>query len=111
MDLFELARQCPQMSVTVKLEDLLTAGEQIARRVKDDAEHAVSQRAAEVGDRLIPGREARIMLGSPDPATMYRWSRRGYLTPVKIGTRNYYKAVEIEAIIRNHENPITRNSL
>ena len=96
------------MSVTVRLDDLLTAGEQLAQRVKCDAERAASQRAAEVGDRLIPSSEARIMLGCPDKSTLYRWSVRGYLTPVKIGTRNFYKAAEIESIIHSHEHNVTR---
>ena len=102
MDLIELAKQCPQMSVTVRLRDLLDAGEALARRIQEDTEAAVATRAAEIGDRLVPAEEARAALGYPDASTMYRWSKKGYLTPVKIGVRNYYKASDLERIIQAH---------
>ena len=104
MDLLELAKTCPQMSVTVRLADLLEAGEELARRIAEEVEAGVAARAAEVGDRLVPAREAVVMLGNPDRSTLWRWSQKyGYLTPVKIGARNYYKASDIEKIIRKHE--------
>jgi hypothetical protein len=102
MDLLELAKECPQMSVTVRLCDLLDAGEALARRIAEITEEAVSGRASELGERLIPAKEARAALGNPDPSTMYRWSVLGYLTPVKIGVRNYYKASDLERVIRAH---------
>ena len=74
----------------------------LARRIAEITEEAVSGRASELGERLIPAKEARAALGNPDPSTMYRWSVLGYLTPVKIGVRNYYKASDLERIIRAH---------
>ena len=58
MDLIELAKQCPQMSVTVQLRDLLDAGEALARRIQEETEAAVANRAAEIGGRLVPAEEA-----------------------------------------------------
>ena len=62
----------------------------------------MAARAAEVGDTLIPEREAIRMLGSPDPSTLYRWRQKNYLTAVKIGVRNFYTASSIKKIIKNH---------
>ena len=104
MGIFELAREYPQMSVSVRLSDLLEAGEELARRVAADTEAMVAVRAAQVGDRLIPAGEAKAMLGNPDRSTLWRWSQKyNYLTPVKIGARNFYKASDIERIIHTHE--------
>ena len=92
----------PQMAITIKASDLVAANEELARRVREDVEAEVAARAEEVGDTLIPEREAIKMLGSPDPSTLYRWRQRNYLTAVKIGVRNYYTASSIRRIIKNH---------
>lgn len=109
MDLFELAKAAPQMSVTIRLDDLLTAGEELVRRTRAETEAAVAARAAEIGDRLIPAADAKAALGNPNRTTLWRWKTKyGYLTPVKIGARNYYKASDITRIIKLHAIP-TRN--
>lgn len=101
MDLYEMARQFPGMSVTIKLEDLLRAQDSLARRIREDEERERSRRRVEYGDCLIPKEEARRMLGSPNPTTLWRWEKRGYLTPVRIGVKVYYKKTEIEKIVQN----------
>ena len=102
MSIIEMAEAYPQMAVTIKASDLVAANEELARRVRQDVEAEVAARADEVGDTLIPEREAIKMLGSPDPSTLYRWRQRNYLTAVKIGVRNYYTASSIRQIIKNH---------
>jgi len=102
MNLLEIAELYPQMALTIKASDLVAANEELARRVRQDVEAEVAARADEVGDTLIPEREAIRMLGSPDPSTLYRWRQRNYLTAVKIGVRNYYTASSIRQIIKNH---------
>lgn len=102
MDLLELAEKYPQMAITINVGDLVAANADLARRVREEVEVEVAARAAEVGDSLIPEREAIKMLGNPDPSTMYRWRKRNYLTAVKIGTRNYYTSSSIRNIIHNH---------
>lgn len=104
MSLLELAEKYPSMSVTVRLADLLEAGEELARRIAAEMEMGVEVRAAQMCDRLIPAREAVAMLGNPDRSTLWRWTQKyGYLTPVKIGARNFYKASDIERIIKQNE--------
>lgn len=102
MTLLEMAEQCPDVSVTIKVGDLVAANEALAARVREDVEAEVAARAEEIGDSLIPEREAIRALGNPDPSTLYRWRKRNYLTAVKIGVRNYYTASSIRRIINNH---------
>lgn len=101
--LLEIAEKFPQMSVTIKAGDLLAANMEMARQIREEVEFEVAARADEIGDTLIPEREAIRALGNPDPSTMYRWRQRNYLTAVKIGTRNYYTASSIRRIISNHK--------
>lgn len=100
--LLELAKSCPDVSVSVRLGDLLDAGERLARRVREDAEREQERRREEFGDYLIPAKDARRMLGGPDPSTLWRWEQKDYLHKVKIGASVYYRESEIRKIIDNN---------
>ena len=102
MDLIELSRQFPDLSVTVRLGDLVAANERLARKVRREAEAEMERRRDEYGDILIPKEEARRMLGNPSPTTLWRWEGREYLHPVRIGTRVHYRKSEIERIMDNY---------
>lgn len=102
MDLTALSKAFPEMTVSIRLRDLLDANEALARKVREDCEREQRKRERDLGDALIPFKEARAMLGSPDPSTMWRWEKAGYLTKVKIGVKVFYRQSSIEGIINNH---------
>lgn len=101
MNLLELAKTCPDIYVSVRLGDLLDANERLARKVRDEVEAEERERREQYGDYLIPKKEAGKMLGGPDPTTLWRWEKCGYLQPVKIGSRVYYRESAITALIDN----------
>ena len=43
------------------------------------------------------------MLGGPDPSTLWRWEQRGYLTPVKIGVKVFYRRSDLDQLIMSKE--------
>lgn len=49
------------------------------------------------GHGLMTGKEVRGIL-SVSPTTLWKWSRQGYLNPVKIGGRTYYDRADIEKL-------------
>lgn len=104
LDLITMARTSPDISVTVRLRDLLEANETLARRVWSDAIFLEDQRRRNFGDEntLVPKEQARQMLGSPDRSTMWRWEKAGYLVPIKIGGRLFYRSGDIAEIIEKH---------
>lgn len=102
MTLLELAKTCPDINVTVRLGDLLDANERLARKVREEVEAEAAARREEFGDHLVPEREAIKALGGPDPSTLWRWEKKGYLQKVKIGNRSYYKEGDLKRIINNN---------
>lgn len=102
MDLIELSRQFPDLSVTVRLGDLVAANERLVRKVRRETEQELERRRLEYGDVLIPKEEARRMLGNPSPTTLWRWENRDYLHPVRIGVRVHYKKSEIDSILKKY---------
>lgn len=96
-----MARQFPDMSVTIRLGDLLDANKKLAQQVREETEAEMLEREREFGCRLVPKESIVKMLGV-DPSTLYRWNKAGYLTAVKFGVKVFYKESDIEAIIERH---------
>lgn len=102
MSLTEMARQFPDMSVNIRLADLLEANERLARQVRAEAEAELAARQQETRCRLIPKDELIAMLGV-DPSTLWRWENEyDYLKPVRFGRKVYYRETDVNAIIEAH---------
>lgn len=98
-----MARDFPELTVNIRLRDLLAANEELVRRVRTEAEREQARRDRQAGDHLIQKEEARRMLGSPDPSTLWRWEKAGYLTPVRIGAKVFYRQSDIDGIIESKQ--------
>lgn len=103
MDLMNLAKAFPEMTVSIRLRDLLEANEALVRKVGDEARREQARLDKQFGDHLIKKEEARLILGSPDESTMWRWENAGYLHKVKIGVKVFYRRSEIDSIIKANE--------
>ena len=102
MSLIEMARQCPEMSVTIRLADLLEANEALIRKARREAEAELRARERKAGYKLIPKDELVAML-NVDPSTLWRWENEyGYLQPVRFGRKVYYRQSDVDAIIEAH---------
>lgn len=109
MSLIEMARQYPDLSVTIRLGDLLEANEALARRVREEVEREAAAREREAACRLIPREDLIRMLGV-DPSTLWRWENEyGYLRPVRFGRKVYYKETDVQAIIEAHSGTRTNH--
>ena len=109
MSLIEMARQYPDLSVTIRLGDLLEANEALARRVREEVEREAAARDREAGCRLIQKEDLLRMLGV-DPSTLWRWEHEyDYLRPVRFGRKVYYKETDVQAIIEAHSGTRTNH--
>lgn len=101
-----MAERFPEMSVTVRLGDLLEANERLARRVREEAEAEMASRERRFGCGLIPRDEVVRML-RVDPSTLWRWENEyGCLRAVRFGRKVYYREDDIESVIRSHTGKI-----
>lgn len=97
-----MAREFPEMTVSIRLKDLLEANEALARKVREDARRDREMCVAEEGV-LVRKDEARRRMGSPDPSTLWRWEKAGYLRPVRIGRSVFYRQGDIDALVGSRE--------
>ena len=108
MDLMAMARQFPEMTVSIRACDLIAANEALVRKVRAEVEREQDRRAKKYGEQLIKKEDARVILGKPHPTTMWRWENAEYLHKVKIGNSVFYRKSEIEGLIKSKEVKNTR---
>lgn len=76
--------------------------EDVFVRAKEAALAEIDARTRADEDRVITKQEAMHMLDK-SANTMWKWARRGYLVPVKIGGRVLYKMSDINRIMGWHD--------
>ncbi len=92
---FKVLINNPTLAEKVKLEmtgaDLIGFASVILEASKKQGEQEGVKRATE---RYLSKKETSEMLGV-DPSTLWHWERRGYLMPVRIGTKVRYRYSDI----------------
>lgn len=99
-DLIELSEQFPGLTVTVKLEDLLSAGRTLNAELLDSIASTRVEVPVQTSepDELLTKEETCRTLGVSN-TTLWRWSQNGYLTPVKVGVQVRYRRSDIAHLI------------
>jgi len=99
-DLIQLAEQYPGLTISVTLDDLLTAGRTLADELLDSIVQTHDERPAPAKeeDELLTKEETRRKLGV-SVTTLWRWAQDGYLTPIKVGVQVRYRLSDINAIL------------
>lgn len=99
-DLITLFEQFPGLTVTVSLNDLLTAGRKLSEEIVEGItrERDVVPVLTESADELLTKEETCRKLGVSG-TTLWRWAQNGYLSPVKVGVQIRYRLSDISSLI------------
>ena len=99
-DLITLFEQFPGLTVTVSLNDLLTAGRKLSEEIVEGItrERDVVPALPEPADELLTKEETCQKLGVSG-TTLWRWAQNGYLSPVKVGVQIRYRLSDISLLI------------
>ena len=105
MDLLELARVNPDITISIKIGDLLAAARTIIADTRAELEGTIASSRA---DYLIPSDKVVEILAI-DKSTLYRWSKCGYLNPVRRGRKVFYKYSDVEPLLNGRRNRNSNN--
>ena len=94
-NLIELARECPDINVTVRLGDLVDAFRTMVAEVREEME---MKTAEDLTDRLVSRDEAAHIIGV-DSSTLWRWEKQDYLHPVRVGRSVKYRYSDIARMV------------
>ena len=95
INIVEIARECPGTIIAVRAEDLVEANNRLIDKVRSDLEKELAQRQGVT----YMTRDEVIEKLSVAPSTLWRWQKRGYLVPVKVGGENRYRSTDIDRIL------------
>ena len=96
--LIELAKECPDVTISVKASDLLTFGRTIKNELLDELKNAKLETEELIKDDMLT-REETMERFNISSATLWRWGQNGYLSPVKVGAQVRYRLSEINAML------------
>ena len=96
--LIELAKECPDVTISVKASDLLAFGRTIKNELLDELKSAKLETEELIKDDMLT-REETMERFNISSATLWRWGQNGYLSPVKVGAQVRYRLSEINAML------------
>ena len=98
VNIIELARQCPDVTISVKASDLVEMG----RALRDELFQQIREAQPDVPvreDDSFISREETMEKLDVSSATLWRWKKSGYLVPVQLGCMDRYRLSDVNAII------------
>ena len=98
-DLILLAQKYPNLNVTIGLAVLLEFGRFLVDETKQQLEQTINDEKAEM--YFSPNKTAELL--SVDLSTLWRWNKRGYLTPITVGGKRRYLKSDIDKILMKGE--------
>jgi hypothetical protein len=99
IDIITIAKQCPGTILAVRADDLVEANARLIDQVRADLERDIARKQSVV----YLTRKQVIAKLNIVPSTLWRWQKRGYLVPVKVGGENRYKSTDIDRILEGGE--------
>ena len=94
-DLIELAKRCPDLTIAVRLSDLVEANRGLIEETKRELEHSLEASKSET----YLTREKVMEMLEVSPTTLWRWEKCGYLIPISIGSKRRYRHSDILKIL------------
>lgn len=94
-NIYELIKVCPNLNITLKAGELLEMAEHLVKLTRKELEQQITDANTETYPS--PDQVAKIL--DVDKSTLWRWAKRGVLTPIKIGGKNRYKMSDVKQIL------------
>jgi len=85
-------------AVFVSLSDLKEFGMELIRQTKTELEKAITDQKSE---RYLTAQSVSKML-DVNLTSLWRWNKRKYLVPCKVGNKNMYKMSEINKLLKTN---------
>ena len=98
VNIIELATQCPDITISIKASDLLTAGRTLKDEILEELRANQEDRPSAASEQLL-SREETMEKFKISSATIWRWKKCGYLVPVKVGSMDRYRLSDINALL------------
>lgn len=94
-DLIAIAKECPDMIVSIKLGDLVEANSILIA----DTKRALEQQITDANAETYPSRKKVMEILDVSEPTLWRWAKEGYLVPINCGGKRRYRMSDVKRIL------------
>ena len=94
-NIFEMAKDYPDLTVSIKLGELVEGFNILIGNVKSELEQTISDQQAET---YLSRDKVMETLGISS-ATLWRWRKIGYLIPLPVGGKRRYRMSDVNRIL------------
>jgi excisionase family DNA binding protein len=91
----ELAKTCPELTINVKLGELIEAVEHCVNSTRTNLEQIIQDEAQE--KYLSIEKTAELL--EVDKSTLWRWDKSNYLKPIALGGKRRYRMSDVKKIL------------
>ena len=95
IDLIQLAKEAPGTIISVPVEALVDAN----KRLVETAISSIEQSSSMKDSATLLTRDQVLKKLNVVPSTLWRWQKRGYLVPIRVGGENRYRSTDINKIL------------
>jgi predicted DNA-binding transcriptional regulator AlpA len=95
MNIEELIKDNPNISITINGSDLIIFAENIANKAVNDA--------LEKREEKLYTREEVLSILKISPATLWRWQKLDIIKVKKLGQRSYFTQSEIDRLLKTNQ--------
>lgn len=99
MNLIQVAKECPDLVVSIKLCDLMEANTLLIANVKSELEQTIADQNAET---YLSRDKVKEILEIGD-TTLWRWQKSGYLVPINVGGKRRFRKSDINRIMEGEK--------
>ena len=94
-NIIQLAKEFPNVTITIKLSDLVEANTILIHETKRELEQLITDQNTE----SYPSREKVMEILGVSSATLWRWAKIGYLSPLNVGGKRRYRMSDVRRIL------------
>ncbi len=108
IDIITLSQQCPGITVSIKLEDLIQANRLLLEDVNDILESQMQAQNQKQNGQIPEGeyitRNKTMEILGASSTTLWRWKQIGYLLPAsQVGNKDMYRLSDVMNILEGKE--------
>lgn len=94
-----LVNDFPELTVNVKLSDLLESNRQLIKETKEE----LTQQIAEANEESYPTVDEVSSILGVSKTTLWRWAKQNYLHPVEVGGKRRYKMSDVKRLLQGQQ--------
>lgn len=90
-----LANEYPELTINIKLCDLLECNRQLIKETKDE----LTKQITETNEESYPTVDEVVSILNVSKTTLWRWAKLKYLAPVEIGAKRRYRMSDVKRLL------------